>query len=156
MTDRVQELRERLEQIRVRAEKSTPEPWHAHGKPHPEAVRLRKEAAGVSSAECLIYLSSRDYVCLPETFARQQADAEFIAHARQDVPWLLGQIDALLRAASSCLVPRTPACPLCSCDDGLVREWVQKAREVARSKGLLIPRTPEEEQTKEKTDSLQR
>jgi len=28
-------------------------------------------------------------------------------------------------------------CELCSIDDGLVREWVQKAREVANSKGLL-------------------
>jgi hypothetical protein len=30
-----------------------------------------------------------------------------------------------------------PPCPLCSIDDGLVREWVWKARDVARSKGLL-------------------
>jgi hypothetical protein len=84
----------RLQQIRERAEKATAGPWHTHGTPHPEAVRLRKEAAGVSSDECLIYLSRRDYVCLPETFERQQADAEFIANARQDVPYLLTALAA--------------------------------------------------------------
>jgi hypothetical protein len=30
-----------------------------------------------------------------------------------------------------------PACELCSIEDGLVREWLSKARAVARSKGLL-------------------
>lgn len=29
------------------------------------------------------------------------------------------------------------SCPLCSIDDGLVQEWVSKAREVAKVKGLL-------------------
>ena len=28
-------------------------------------------------------------------------------------------------------------CSLCTIDDGLVREWVMKVRDVARSKGLL-------------------
>jgi hypothetical protein len=29
------------------------------------------------------------------------------------------------------------ACPLCGIDDGLVQEWVSKARSVAQAKGLL-------------------
>lgn len=33
--------------------------------------------------------------------------------------------------------PPTQRCDLCSIDDGLVREWVSKARAVAKSKGLL-------------------
>lgn len=40
-----------------------------------------------------------------------------------------------------------PACPLCSIDDGLVREWVSKARAVARAKGLLGGSAPERKTT---------
>lgn len=33
-----------------------------------------------------IYISLRDPICLPETFARQKDDADFIAHSRTDLP----------------------------------------------------------------------
>lgn len=82
----------RLREIAERENKATKGPWKDHGVPHPAAVRILKEAAGVSSDSCLIYSQPRDYGCLPETFNRQLSDAEFIAHSRQDVPWLLALI----------------------------------------------------------------
>lgn len=44
---------------------------------------------------------------------------------------------ALLRGYGQSLLLADFPCPLCSIDDGLVREWVSKARSVAKSKGLL-------------------
>lgn len=87
---------EEITAIEERCEKATPLPWHAHGAPHREAVRLRKESTGVSGPDCLIYTMPRDYDCLPETFARQRRDADFIAHGRVDLPRALVTCRAFL------------------------------------------------------------
>lgn len=52
----------------------------------------------------------------------------------------VGDIEAasLLRGYGQSLLLADFPCPLCSIEDGLVREWVMKARSVARSKGYLV------------------
>lgn len=71
----------------------TPGEWHAATTPHPEAVRLKKEAVSVYGPGCLIYSMARDYSTLPETFERQKRDAEFIAEAPRLLRDLLSVID---------------------------------------------------------------
>lgn len=48
------------------------------------------------------------------------------------------ELEALLSASP---VPQEARC-VCEVDDGLVREWVQKAREAARGKGFNLPPLP--------------
>lgn len=72
----------------------TPGPWHdlKMGKD----LEPEYQVAGVHSAECKIYHERRDLECLPETFERQKADAEFIA----TVGTLADKMMAVIEAAS--------------------------------------------------------
>lgn len=81
-------LRALLEPIGELEQKATPGPWHAATKPHPEAVRLKKEAVSLYGPDCRIYSMALDYGVLPETHARQRADAELIAALRNLCPAL--------------------------------------------------------------------
>jgi hypothetical protein len=92
MSDPQRPEREAIERLRVLLEQATPAPWRAAIKPHPEAVRLKTEAATVSGPDCRIYTVARDYVCLPETWARQCADAELIVLLRNLAPALLAAL----------------------------------------------------------------
>ena len=71
----------RLAEIRARAEAATEGPWTA-------------EYSG-EQGNCVLppgYQSTREAVAVTRLLSAQ-ADAEFIAHARTDVPWLLGQVE---------------------------------------------------------------
>lgn len=89
--------REQLEEIRARAEKATKGPWRVVVDDSEKATTVCRECE--SDAHPLDEDPGRDYLyddCLDgelhsEPFFRE-ADAEFIAHARTDVPALLDEI----------------------------------------------------------------
>ncbi len=92
--------REQREEIRKRAEKATKGPWRVVIDDSESATTVARECD--SDAHPLVEDPGRDYIyddCLDgelhsEPFFRE-ADAEFIAHARTDVPALLDEIDRL-------------------------------------------------------------
>lgn len=71
---------ERLSEIEARTSAAHPEPWFA----------VRDER------ELLLYVESQDQTLNPIDFGyvgnRPEADAEFVAHARTDVPYLLAEV----------------------------------------------------------------
>lgn len=86
-----------LKAIRDRCEKATKEKW---------VTTKTKDFVSVASLSehSRIYISYRDPVCLPETFARQKSDADFISHSRTDLPALLDALEgaiAIIRKADA-------------------------------------------------------
>ena len=81
--------REQLDAIRARVEAATLGPW--------EAVTPKRYAAVRSDAErCYVYTQGKIPADThPDTVARQQRDAQFIASAREDVPALLAEVERL-------------------------------------------------------------
>ena len=75
--------KDRLDEIRKRCEKVTPGPWSSFGQTiENESINL-KDFQWVSAGA--------RYECT----AQEGTDAEFIAHAREDVPFLIGYIEYL-------------------------------------------------------------
>ncbi len=81
--------REQLDAIRARVDAATPGPW--------EAVTPKRYAAVRSNAEgCYVYTQGKIPADThPDTVARQQRDAQFIAAAREDVSALLAEVERL-------------------------------------------------------------
>lgn len=91
--------RDRLDQIRARTNAATNGPWwpfdHTHdigfeiavGEPEPDGYPAEKLPNGF------------------KTDIGRREDAEFIAHARQDVPWLLDLLDKLEKLTADDLLP---------------------------------------------------
>jgi hypothetical protein len=73
-----------LEEIRERAEKATPGPWDIDGSDN-QNWGIRSVAGDQPSIAPMAGYRSKD----------TEADAEFIAHAREDVPALLARIEKL-------------------------------------------------------------
>lgn len=79
----------RLQEIRQRAERATPGPWTAQSYgPYPVGTRVYgpcepRTVAQLWRADCSADAPHRD------TVTRADTDAEFIAHAREDIPALL-------------------------------------------------------------------
>ena len=71
-------MQERLNAIKARAEAATPGPWG-------QCV-----AATCPMGNAYLYLDSEDYVRLAH-----DNDMQFIAHSRQDIPWLIEQVERL-------------------------------------------------------------
>ena len=60
------------------------------------------------------------------------ADAEFIAHARQDIPWLLSEIERLTTESGETVHPRSSA-PCTECvERGVLASWAEMWAEAAR------------------------
>jgi Ead/Ea22-like protein len=78
---------EELATIRKRAEKATPGPWHVYA-----AYSLSDITP--ETRTCIV-----DCVASDGTLARE--DAEFIAHAREDIPRLLDEIERLQRVIAA-------------------------------------------------------
>lgn len=90
-------MSDRLEEIKARAEKATPGPWSAddeHGD-IPGAERawcVSKITESGDYSHDIAYLSTD---CADPIGTQETADAEFIAHAREDIPWLVAEVERL-------------------------------------------------------------
>ena len=84
----------RLNEIEARSNAATPGPWRADKS---EQVQYRTVGAGFDGKECVQSWSGSD---AHYANGSRMGDAEFIAHAREDVPYLLDEVYRLnLRAA---------------------------------------------------------
>jgi hypothetical protein len=79
---------EQIEAIRERAEKATEGPWYPTQ--HHVATNPNVSGGYPPSPESICSLADGEYI---ENY--NQADAEFIANARQDIPALLAEVDRL-------------------------------------------------------------
>ena len=78
--------REQLDAIRARVEAATPGPWE----PSSDTLTwIHVEAHGLTVAECRTYLNRQ------HTDKQNDANAAFIASAREDVPALLAEVERL-------------------------------------------------------------
>lgn len=75
---------EMIAAIRERAERATPGPW--------QWEMLRR---GVMGADTLVAMAVWGDEVTEQYIAISDADAEFIAHAREDIPKLLAEIERL-------------------------------------------------------------
>lgn len=93
MTD---DVTQRLDEIEQRAVAATPGPWEVHAAAA-DARHVRadgpRDLAGV-----LIKILVADVLVAEQDDPEGQVNAEFIAHAREDVPWLVGRLRAALHA----------------------------------------------------------
>lgn len=81
-------MNERIEAIRERTEKATEGPWYAGT----EYEQSRRGNFVASKENGHIVVAEQDYTdCVLET-----EDAEFIANAREDIPYLLSEIERLI------------------------------------------------------------
>jgi len=78
----------RLDEIKARADVATPGPWHAWDRGIGWEVHKGEECAPGCGRSCDALNGE-----FRETFTR--ADAEFIAAAREDVPWLVSEVERL-------------------------------------------------------------
>lgn len=77
MNTRIQEIRERLE-------KTTPGPWYQEPSPASSCYRIWND------------FRDKTYTTLAESYT--EPDAYFIAHSRQDIPYLLDYIEKMEKA----------------------------------------------------------
>lgn len=132
-------MAETTAQIRARADAATPGPWHVH---------LTAETYVDRPSRYPIYSEVRGVVDVTEgdTYVAQtkrgneqaRADAEFIAHAREDVGWLLARVVALEAAVQASLFANR--CPLCGylphADDCPLRDGYDLDRLVANHQDI--------------------
>lgn len=83
----------RLREMRERAEKATKGPWKANGK---ETIE-----AGCRCLSCWIHLDG-EWAVSNELDELAEADAEFIASSRTDLPALLDEVERLRAMAAKC------------------------------------------------------
>lgn len=96
-----------LTEIRRRVEGATPGPWQKCGE-HRGGCICRQVWS--TRADCLVAVGiaaeDEDYTCGDGlTIEAAQANADFIAHAREDIPLLLAEIDRLSRSPSGTAAP---------------------------------------------------
>lgn len=126
-------------------EKASPAKWRANTKPHAEAVRANNEAVSLHGPDCLIYVVSRDYANLPETWQRQRADCELIAALRNAAPELIRKArehDDLVQALMR-VVAATDRCTFYGPADQL--DDIDKARQLLARLSTPTPAAPGEE-----------
>ena len=99
----------RLAEIRARAEAATEGPWTALG----SGVASGDHWHVIASGEAVAHISSRDGV----NEDQREPDAEFIAHARTDLPALLAAVEAVreLHQPGHTFHGHGFSTPLCSC-----------------------------------------
>ena len=81
-------IESRLAEIQARVENATHGPWSVYRGDRIGTYITRPDLAGVAREWSLTW---------------SDADAEFIAHARTDVPWLLGQVELRDKALEAVL-----------------------------------------------------
>ena len=100
----------RLEEIRARAQVATPGPWKSYAG---DVIIY-----GVDWYEPVICGSSNT----PRGFSVAEPDLDFIAHAREDVPWLLEQMSNLTRERDTALALVERVAPFLSWLQGWVTD----------------------------------
>lgn len=84
-------MNKRIKEIRARCDSATPGPWeeekYYHGEPYEQYI---KSAAVIANKGESAYTITRNDWSNPV-----EADLDFIAHAREDIPYLLREIDRL-------------------------------------------------------------
>lgn len=101
---------ERLAAIAVRAAAATPGPWESVVTETGFGVKYLGSLAGLRPAQ-LEFVYQDEGVLFEATTTAEDKDAEFVAHARQDVPDLLAEVGRLrvqLLWAEACLEDRRP------------------------------------------------
>jgi hypothetical protein len=121
----------------------------------PGETRYRPESIGASHDDRSQPIGGP----IPLNEAQEQAAREWAADGRlwttQDTVEVnlrtFGRV--VLKASASPHGPSSGEGCVCTVDDGLVREWVQKAREIAKSKGFELPPlpAPPQESSREET-----
>lgn len=98
------EVEQRLEEIAARAGAATPAPWRAdYGVEMPDDVRVCQDDGRGHCICCLALMGDYDGEkgeWRNGSIKEWRADAEFIAHAREDVLWLVGQLRAARKEAA--------------------------------------------------------
>jgi len=100
---------QRIAEIRARLEQATPGPWH-HWQDNDTPIDVRVCAAPSADGPCEQCVAIAWHTSIagetvdgkgeewtPETIAEWTANALFIAHARDDVPWLLAELERALK-----------------------------------------------------------
>jgi len=87
----------RLDEIREREEKATRGPWRQCGADGPkcQCCQIWSTRADIPVALALRYTDEAYTGGEGCTLLKAQSNADFIAHAREDIPWLLAEIKRL-------------------------------------------------------------
>jgi len=92
--------KERLAEIRARAEKATSGPWGKYGI---EAAAMWESVPG----QCIGSPANTEYIARVSGYALPlHANVDFITHSREDIPWLLDRIAELERLVPDAIVLR--------------------------------------------------
>lgn len=81
---------DRLSEIRARCDAATPGPWDIGG--------IRKNLIQTANAPFCEVCTVRGGSSFQEIDGQQKSNAAFIAHAREDIPYLLSEIERLKQA----------------------------------------------------------
>lgn len=96
----------RIEEIAARAEAATAGPWL---NPHGEFVSQAKTFMAICRVNRPTVPDNAALKTVPSTRDMEQANIDFIAHARSDVPWLLDRVgflrDLLLKLVDGTILP---------------------------------------------------
>ena len=94
-------MSDRLDEIRQRAEAATQGPWVAHGNTVEQVKTGRHQVVGTE-------LTGPKYpkYMTYERLTTKNEDATFIAHAREDIPYLLAEVGRLRAALEGDLQER--------------------------------------------------
>lgn len=126
------ELRTRLDEIRARCDAASQGPWVVRRCPY---AKRPVEVDGIytASGERIVETDSGVY-------PPKEPDAQFIAHAREDVPWLLAQVAALQDWKERMQKMATPSDFLTECNTRLeqqVAALTQQIKDLLRDKSQL-------------------
>jgi hypothetical protein len=98
---------DRLDEIKTRAEAATPGPWNPAIAPHPDSAQTHAEylVASLCNEGRPLWVAWAEnptddgfaYVVPAVTGdgPTSEANADFVAHAREDVPWLIAEVERL-------------------------------------------------------------
>ena len=82
----------RLEEIRERVEKATEGPWEFYDRYGDLGLVVVENSDADPITDTELRHPGMDHACV------RRKDGDFIAHSRQDIPWLLGLVDVLAAA----------------------------------------------------------
>ena len=101
-------MSDRLKEIAERAEKATPGPWEYYGGRSIDTPPIHADEANYGIPD-EGFEGGYQFYCSADDGAWRYADGEFIAHAREDIPFLLAEIERLKQALTASIVtPRLP------------------------------------------------
>ncbi|SNS43342.1 hypothetical protein SAMN06309944_0235 [Micrococcales bacterium KH10] len=117
----------RLDEIKARAEAATEGPW---------AVSEDSESSRAWFTRPFPEFKGKDG--RPVHLSITHAETEFIAHAREDIPWLLAEVDRLqaqVDAVRAALANHPKACDLYDKDEAVTCGWKRAVMDVEQALG---------------------